>query len=163
MNLERKYEANRLLDVVRTGCWDVRTDANWNRSFSIQWRVRMDDAWSVWHSDGMVRRPEGWNNGQMSVRMGWDIVWMADREPILQTCNQCKISEILLNSGFPVKSIFTYMWFCPKQNEANHKLTNSPFGHSGTKITWPVWKYIPSPKIKITSPFCHKRTKGKTE
>jgi hypothetical protein len=22
-----------------------------------------------------------------------------------------------------------------KQNAANHKLTNSPFGHSGTKIT----------------------------
>jgi hypothetical protein len=25
-----------------------------------------------------------------------------------------------------------------KQNAANYKLTNSPFVHSGTKITWPV-------------------------
>jgi hypothetical protein len=24
-----------------------------------------------WHPDGMVRRPDGWNSGQMSVRTGW--------------------------------------------------------------------------------------------
>jgi hypothetical protein len=130
MNLERKFEANRSLDVVRTGCWDVRTDTSWNRSFLIQWRVRTeihvvqtDYAWSVWFSDGMARCLDGWNSGQMSVQTGWHVVLTTNREPILLTCNQCRISEILLNSGFPVKSIFTHKWFCPKQNEANHKLT----------------------------------------
>jgi hypothetical protein len=115
MNLERKFEANRSLDVVRTGCWDVRTDASWNRSFLIQWRVRTkihvirtDYAWYVWLSDGMARCPDGWNSRHMSDRTGWHVVLTADREPILLTCNQYRISEILLNSGFPVKSIFTY-------------------------------------------------------
>jgi hypothetical protein len=49
-----------------------------------------------------------------------------------------------------------------KQNEVKI-LTNSPFGHSGTKITSPVWKYILGSKIKITPLFCHKGTKGKPE
>jgi hypothetical protein len=34
-SLERKSEADRSLEVVRTGCWDVRTNASWNRSFSM--------------------------------------------------------------------------------------------------------------------------------
>jgi hypothetical protein len=55
LNLERKSEGDRSLDVVRM-------DASWNRSFTIQWRVRTEihvvqtnDAWSigrvrtVWH------------------------------------------------------------------------------------------------------------------
>jgi hypothetical protein len=175
--LGKNLKLGRTLDVIQTDCWVVRTDcwvvqmdASSHRSFSMQWRVQTeihvvqaDNAWSVWHPNGMARRPNGWSYRQMSVRMRWHVIWMADREPILLTCNQCRISEILLNSGLPVKSIFTYKWFCPKQNKANHKLTNSPFGHSGTKITWPVWKYIPGPKIKITLSFCHKGTKGKTE
>jgi hypothetical protein len=33
--------------------------------------VRTDDARSDWHSDGMARRPDGWNSGQMGVRTGW--------------------------------------------------------------------------------------------
>jgi hypothetical protein len=54
LNLERKSEADRSLDVVRTGCSDVWTDASWNRSFLIQWRVR-----TVWHvvlTDGTLDR-----------------------------------------------------------------------------------------------------------
>jgi hypothetical protein len=31
----KESEAGRSLKVVRTGCWDVWTDASWNRSFSI--------------------------------------------------------------------------------------------------------------------------------
>jgi len=49
-----------------------------DRNFSTQWRVRtemhvvrIDDAWSDWRSNGMARRPDGWNSGQMGVRMGW--------------------------------------------------------------------------------------------
>jgi len=77
---------------------------------------------------------------------------------------------------FAVKSLLKMLWqveslfvaslhisdFVQTQNEAKI-LTNSPFGHSGTKITWPVWKYIPGPKIRINHPFCHKGTKGKTK
>jgi hypothetical protein len=33
--------------------------------------VRTDDAWSDWCLDGMARRPDEWNSGQMGVRMGW--------------------------------------------------------------------------------------------
>jgi hypothetical protein len=33
--------------------------------------IRTDDAWSIWSRYGMTRRPDGWSNGQMSVRMGW--------------------------------------------------------------------------------------------
>jgi hypothetical protein len=75
---------------------------------------------TVWHvvrTDGIVDR---WASGQDRT-----VVRTTDREPILLTCTQCRFSETLLNSGIPVKSIFTYKWFCPKQHEANHKLTSS--------------------------------------
>jgi hypothetical protein len=59
-----------------------------DRTFSTQWRVRTemhvvqtDDARSDWCSDGMARRLDGWNSGQMGVRM-------ADREP---KSSQCKV------------------------------------------------------------------------
>jgi hypothetical protein len=49
-----------------------------DRNFSTQWRVRTkmhvvrtDDAWSDWRPDGMARRPNGWNSGQMGVWTGW--------------------------------------------------------------------------------------------
>jgi hypothetical protein len=42
LNLERKSEADRSLDVVWMGCGDVRTNASWNRSFTIQRRVRTE-------------------------------------------------------------------------------------------------------------------------
>jgi hypothetical protein len=45
-----------------------------DRTFSTQWRVRTemhdvrtDDTWSYWRPDGMARRPNGWNSGQMGV------------------------------------------------------------------------------------------------
>jgi len=34
----KEYEADRSLRAVRTGYWNVRTDASWNSSFSKQWR-----------------------------------------------------------------------------------------------------------------------------
>jgi hypothetical protein len=49
-----------------------------DKNFSTQWRVRTemhvvqtDDAWCVWGPDGMTRRPDGWNSGQMGVRTVW--------------------------------------------------------------------------------------------
>jgi hypothetical protein len=73
LNLERKSEADRSLDVVQTEIHVVRTN----------------DAWSVGRPDGMACRPDGWNCGQMSVWTGWHVVqtgwhvaWMVVREPI---------------------------------------------------------------------------------
>jgi hypothetical protein len=81
----KESEADRSLMDVRTGCWEVRTDASWNRSFLTQCRVRTEKirrsdgwCWSVWHPvvmnmsfgrmeqwtdgrpDGMTHRPDGW-------------------------------------------------------------------------------------------------------
>jgi hypothetical protein len=68
--------------------------------------------WSVGRPDGMVRRPDGWNYGQMSLRtgrcFGLSGVWTVGREPTSLICKQYKISGTLLNSGIPVKNIFTY-------------------------------------------------------
>jgi len=58
-----------------------------DRTFSTQWRVRTerhvvrtDDAWSVWSSDGMVRRLDEWNSDRWSSGRDGSIVQTADRE-----------------------------------------------------------------------------------
>jgi hypothetical protein len=52
-----------------------------------------------------------------------------------QNLRRAKSSESALNHGIPVYSIFTHISdFVQTQNDAKI-LTNSPFGHSGTKIT----------------------------
>jgi hypothetical protein len=33
--------------------------------------VQADYAWSDWRSDGVARRPDGWNSGEMGVQTGW--------------------------------------------------------------------------------------------
>jgi hypothetical protein len=60
----KESEADRSLMDVRTGCWEVQTDASWNRSFSIQWRVRTERY--------VVRMDDA---GLSGVRTGWHIVW----------------------------------------------------------------------------------------
>jgi len=112
--------------------------------------------------------------GLSGVRTVWHFVWtdgtvtdgrpdgMAQSSGRLTGNWKSSESEALLNSRIHVKHLYTQVILSKTQNEAKI-LTNSPFGHSGTKITWPVWKYIPGPKIKITPPFCHKGTKGKIE
>jgi hypothetical protein len=79
----------------------VRTDASWNRSFSIKWRVRTEihvvrtnDTRFVGCSDGMARRPNGWQGTNFS-----------DLQNLLK--HFC-ISKTLLNN------IFTYKWFLSK-------------------------------------------------
>jgi hypothetical protein len=49
-----------------------------DRTISTQWRVwtemhvvRTDDTWFDWRPDGMTRRPDGGNSGQMGVRTRW--------------------------------------------------------------------------------------------
>jgi hypothetical protein len=100
--------------------------------------------WTAGRPNGMTRRPDGWQGTEFS-----------DLQSVQNLLEHFWITEFLL------KSIFTTKWFF-QQNVANYKLTNSPFGHSGTKITLPVKNTIPV-QIKITPFFCHKGTKGKTE
>jgi hypothetical protein len=65
--LGKKSEAGRSLRVVLTSCWVVRTDASWNRSFSVQGGP-----------DGNPRRPNGWCFCLMSVQTVWHIIWTAE-------------------------------------------------------------------------------------
>jgi hypothetical protein len=107
----KESEADRSLMGVRTGCWDVRTDARWNRSFSIQCRVRTE-RYVV--RTGKTHRPNGWNNGQMGVRTGWPFVWTADKEfEIFYLFHSAESSENALTSGISIYSIFTHKGFCP--------------------------------------------------
>jgi hypothetical protein len=46
--------------------------------------------------------------------------------------------------------------FCNPEYSQHKILTNSPFGYSGTKNTWLVWKYIPGLKQKILPLFVSK-------
>jgi hypothetical protein len=74
--------------------------------------------------------------------MKWDtvhITWRLWIEPI-----------ILLKSSRYKKC------FCQPECCQYKILTNSPFGHSRTKNTWPIWKYIPGPKQKILPLFVSK-------
>jgi hypothetical protein len=99
----------------------VRTDESWNRSFSIQWKVRTeryvvrtDDASLSGVRSGWTCHSNGWNSGQMDVRTGWHVVWTADRESeIFYLFRNAESSENALTSGIPVYSIFTHKWFCP--------------------------------------------------
>jgi hypothetical protein len=79
----KESDADRSLMDVRTGCWEVQTDASWNWIFSIQCRVRTeryvvrtDDAGlsgvrTVWH----VVRTNGvegkWASGLDDTSSGW--------------------------------------------------------------------------------------------
>jgi len=65
-----------------------------------------------------------------------------------------------LNSGIPVKKASLQRSDFVQQNEANYKLTNSLFGHSRTKITWPVKNTVPV-QMKITPHILSQRDKGK--
>jgi len=71
--------------------------------------VWTDDAWSDWCPDGMVRRPDGWNSGQMGVRTGWlnrSDGWQGTE--IFDLSRSVKYSKSALNSGIHVYSIFTH-------------------------------------------------------
>jgi hypothetical protein len=87
LNLERISEPFRGLIGVRTCCWNVwmekaGTEAS-RYDVGVQTEeARRPDRWclSVWSSDGMTRRPDGWNSRQMGVRTGWHIVRTTDSE-----------------------------------------------------------------------------------
>jgi hypothetical protein len=66
----KESEADRSLRAVRTGYWNVWTDASCNSSFSKQWRSGQEctSSWQMMldlsrRQDGVTRRPNGWNSG----------------------------------------------------------------------------------------------------
>jgi hypothetical protein len=74
--------------------------------------------WTDERPDGMTRLPDGWQGTKIS-----------------DLYNSAESSEKLLNIGIPVKKHLYIQVILSNQNKANYKLTNSVFGHSGTKIT----------------------------
>jgi hypothetical protein len=84
--------------------------------------VRTDDAWSDWRPDGMVRRPHGWNSGQMGVQTGWydrPDGWQGTKNFCLES--SAESSDITLNSGIPDKTASLQTSdFVQTQNEANN-------------------------------------------
>jgi len=98
--------------------------------------------WTVGRPDGMTHRPNEWQGTEFSN---------------LQTVQN--LLEALLNSGIPVKQHHYNEVIFVQQNVANYKPINSPFGHSGTKITWLVKNTMPV-QIKNYSPFLSQRDKG---
>jgi hypothetical protein len=119
----KESEADRSFRGVRTGCWDVRTDASWNGSFLIQYRsgrkytssgrmmLGLSGVWTVWH----VVRKDGTMDKWASGRDG-TVVRTADKEPeFFKLSSSAESSESALNSGIPVYSIFTYRWFFPNR------------------------------------------------
>jgi hypothetical protein len=93
--LERNHVACRTLRVFRTCCWNVLTDVSWSNSKLLHTREGLDGKfsssgwmmlWTVGHSDGISRRPDGWQ--------GTRFFWLID-------CAESSGST--LNSGIPVK------------------------------------------------------------
>jgi hypothetical protein len=77
----KESEADRSPRGVRTGCWDVRTDASWNSSFLKQWRSGRERTSSGQMMLGMSGVRTVWNSEQMGVQTGWHVVRTANREP----------------------------------------------------------------------------------
>jgi hypothetical protein len=69
-------------------------------------------------------------------------------------------SNITLNSGIPVYSIFYIQVFLSIHRIRPIKLTNSPFGHSGTKKTLDRFGNTFPVQIKNYFPFLSQRDKG---
>jgi hypothetical protein len=84
--------------------------------------VRTDDAWSDWRPEGMVRRPDRWNSGQIGVRAGWHDPldgWQGTENFSLES--SAESSDITLNSGTPDKTASLQTSdFVQTQNEANN-------------------------------------------
>jgi hypothetical protein len=73
--------------------------------------------------------------------------------------NNLWISEDSEIYGIPVKTATLHDSDFVKRIQPIQKLTNSPFGHSGTKITWPVKNTFLVQKLTY-SPFLSQKDKG---
>jgi hypothetical protein len=115
------------------------------------WCFGLSGVWTVWHFIRTAGTMDKWASGRDGTSSGRLAgnrnLWLA---------NSAESSEILLNSGIPVEKHLYIQLILSNQNEANYKLTNSPFDHSGTKITWPVWNTFSVQKSKLLSIFVTK-------
>jgi hypothetical protein len=142
----------KLVDHCRSSGWAAKMSGRMQASTEASW-----------YSIGS--RQYGMSSGRLERLIDGRPNWMARSSGRL-TGNlnssdlQAESSEITLNSGIPVYSIFYIQVFLSIHRMRPIKLTNSPFGHSGTKNTWPVWEYISGAKIKNYSPFLSQRDKG---
>jgi len=99
----KESEADRSVRGVRTGCWEIQTDASWNSSFSKQWKsgqkctsfgrmmlglYGVRTVWPIVWTDGTVDR---WASGRDDTSSG-----RLTRNQNLLTFEQC------IN-----------FWFCP--------------------------------------------------
>jgi len=93
-----------------SGLMQARTKASWHSEGPDGWCLVCRASWRNDTSSGWM------NSRQMSVRTGW-----VDRpdgwQGIENFCLECSAesSENALNSGIPVYSIFTHMWFYPNR------------------------------------------------
>jgi hypothetical protein len=76
------------------------------------------ELWTNEHPDGMARRPDDWQGTEIF-----------DLQTVLN------LLEALLNSGISVQKHHYKEVILSNRMQPTLKLTNSPFGHSGTKIT----------------------------
>jgi hypothetical protein len=134
----------------RSGRMQAGTEASRHSVGSKRKRyvIRTDDAGLSGVRSGWIHRPNGWNSGQMGVRMGWHVVRTAHRESEIFYLFCCaESSENTLTSGIPIYSIFTHKWFCP----------NTKWGQNTNKLPlWPFWD-----KNHLTSLEIHSGSKNK--
>jgi hypothetical protein len=86
------------------------------------------EQWTDERPDGMTRCPDGWQRTKF--------FWLV---------SSAKSFDIILNSGIPVKNIFTYKWFC--QPECSQSKPNK-------LPLWPFWD-----KNHLTGLEIHSRSK----
>jgi hypothetical protein len=139
----KESEADRSLMDIRTGCWDVQTNASWNRSFSIQWRVRTEryvvrTGWHVVRTDGTVDRWASWRDDTSSGRL------IGNQNSSIFSAES---SENALTSGILVYSNITRKWFC----------ANTEWGQNTNKL--PLWSFWD--KNHLTGLEIHSRSKHK--
>jgi len=107
-----------------------------DRNFLTQWRVRRevyvirtDDAWSDWRSDGMARRPDGWNSGQMGVRTGW--LHRPDGWQGTEIFVVLSLLRVLWKWNPCLQHLYTHKWFCPNREWGQNTNTKDPIS-----LTW---------------------------
>jgi hypothetical protein len=98
---------DRTLRVIRTGCWNVQTNASWSNSKLLDTEKGQD---------GNLRCPDGCCYGQLGVRTVWHVVRTDGRESNFLTCKLCRIfwKHFWIAKSL-LKSIITMKWFCPTE------------------------------------------------
>jgi hypothetical protein len=163
----KESEADRSLMDVWTGCWDVRTNASWNRSFLIQWRVRTERY--------VIRTDDA---GLSSVRTVWHVVqtngavdrWASGRD---NTSTGLLTGNLKSSIFFAVQSLLKMLWHVESLFTTSLHISdfvqNTEWGQNTNKLPlWPFWdknhltglEIHSRSKSTITPPFLSQRDKG---